>query len=321
MQAKDKIGAGVSALLLAALAGCGGGAPAPGGPSGQGGGAGAHQPVATTGADWKGVSDVLGHPGKFSDNNTVYRVALTRSDLRNVVSRGITIAPGLSLGGYVTFTRYDDTTMLMGDLVVTEDELPAVTDALQSHGIEQTALHKHLLAQTPPVWWTHVHGMGDPTRLAQGVRAALDATATPPTAPPAQTPPVGLDTAGIDNALGRKGTDDGGIYKFTIARNDTVTDAGHILPPGTGVNTALNFQPVGGGKAAINGDFVMTAPEVERVIRALRSGGVSIVELHNHSLTDEPRLFYMHFWAVDDAVALARTLRAAVNATDAKPTG
>ncbi|MEU5845347.1 DUF1259 domain-containing protein [Saccharopolyspora shandongensis] len=306
------------AVLLAALAGCGG-APPPGGQAEEPEtGPAAHQPIATADADWKGVSDAMGRTGKLTDNNTVYRVPLTRSDL-NVVSQGVAVKPGLSLGGYATFTRYDDTTLLMGDLVVTENELPKVTDALQAHGIEQTALHKHLLEQSPPVWWTHIHGMGDPARLAQGVRAALDATATPQATSTAQQPPVELDTAGIDNALGRKGTADGGIYKFSIARKDIVTDAGHVVPPGTGVNTALNFQPVGGGRAAINGDFVLTAQEVEKVIQALRQGGISVVELHNHSLTDEPRLFYLHFWSVDDGVALARTLRTAVDATNAQP--
>ncbi|MBB5159058.1 DUF1259 domain-containing protein [Saccharopolyspora phatthalungensis] len=327
MQARAKIGIGtavthraavpLAALLLVALAGCGG-APAPGGQSGQPG-PGAHEPVATADTDWKGVADTLGRAGKLTDDNTVYRVALTRSDLNNMVSQGVPIKPGLSLGGYATFTKYDDTTMLMGDLVATESELPRVTDALQAHGIEQTALHKHLLEQSPPVWWTHIHGMGDPTQLAQGVRAALDATATPRAAAATQQPPIDLDTAGIDNALGRNGTADGGIYKFTIARNDIVTDAGHVLPPGTGVNTALNFQPVGGGRAVINGDFVLTAPEVEKVIQALRKGGIIVVELHNHSLTDQPRLFYLHFWAADDGVALAKTLRTAVDATNAKP--
>ncbi|MDA3627097.1 DUF1259 domain-containing protein [Saccharopolyspora sp. WRP15-2] len=309
----------IVAVLLAALAGCGG-APTPGG-RGEApeAGPGGHQPIATADADWKGVADALGRPGKLTDGNTVYRVALTRSDLTNVVSQGVTIKPGLSLGGYATFTKYDDTTMLMGDLVVTENELPKVTDALQAHGIEQTALHKHLLEQSPPVWWTHVHGMGDPVQLAQGVRAALDATATPRATPAAPQPPVELDTAGIDNALGRKGTADGGIYKFSIARKDVVTDSGHVVPPGTGVNTGLNFQPVGGGRAAVNGDFVMTAPEVEKVVQALRKGGISVVALHNHSLTDEPRLFYLHFWGVDDGVALAKSLRAAVDATNAQP--
>jgi hypothetical protein len=190
---------------------------------------------------------------------------------------------------------------------------------LQAHGIAQTALHKHLLEQSPPGWWTHIDAMGDPVKLAQGVKAALDATAIPAPKPPGPQPPVDLDTAGIDKALGRKGTADGGLYKFTIARTETIEDDGHVLPPAFGVTTGINFQPVGGGKAAINGDFVMTAPDVQKVIQALRKGGISLVEVHNHSFTEVPRLFYAHFWAVDDGVALATALRAAVDATNVQP--
>jgi hypothetical protein len=165
--------------------------------------------VVTKEADWAGVVSALGRTGKLADG--VYRVPLTRSDLA-VVSQGVPIKPGLSLGGYASFARYADTSMMMGDLVITEAELPKVTDALQAHGIEQTALHKHLLEQSPPVWWTHFDVMGEPVQIAQGLRAALDATAIPPAiAPPAQQPPIDLDTAGIDTALGRKGTVDGGI--------------------------------------------------------------------------------------------------------------
>jgi hypothetical protein len=127
-----------------------------------------------------------------------------------------------------------------------------VTDALQAHGIAQTALRKHLLEQTPPVCWTHIHAMGDPAQLAQGLKAAFDATALPAAAAPsAQQPPVDLDTAGIDTALGRKGTADNGIYKFTLARKDVITDDGHLITPGLGVTTGINFQPFGAGRAAI----------------------------------------------------------------------
>jgi hypothetical protein len=316
----------LAALLLVALAGCGS---AIGAASSNAGDTNAdtdahhghRQPIPTTEADWKGVTDALGRTGKFGDNNTVYRVALPRTDL-TVVTGGVTVKPGLSLGGYAAFGKYHDGVMLMGDLVITEAELPKVTDALQAHGIEQTALHKHLLEQTPAVWWTHIHGMGDPVKLAQGVRAALDATAIPPAAaPPGQQPSVDLDTAGIDKALGRKGTADGGLYKFTIARKETIEDNEHILPPTFGVTTGINFQPVGGNKAAINGDFVMTAPEVQKVIQALRKGGISLVEVHNHSFTEQPRLFYMHFWAVDDGVTLATALRLALDATNLQPAG
>jgi Domain of Unknown Function (DUF1259) len=305
-----------AALLAVALAGCGNSNDTSHtGTHGEG----THRPVTTSDADWTSVTDALGRTGKFGDSNTVYRIPLVRSDLQ-VVTVGVPIKPGLSLGGYVAFAKYDDATMVMGDLVVTEAELPKVTDALQSHGIEQTALHKHLLEQSPQVWWTHIHAMGDPAKLAAGIKAALDATAiAPAAAPPTQQPPVDLDTAGIDAALGRKGNPDGGLYKFNLARQDTIVDGGHLVPPTFGVTTTVNFQPLGEGKAAINGDIVMTGPEVQKVIQALRAGNISLVTVHNHSLTDEPRLFYLHYWAVDDAVTLAKAMRAALDATNLQP--
>ena len=256
----------------------------------------------------------------LSKDNTVYRVSFPRRDL-TVTSYGVTIKPGFALGSYVAFARYrDGQTLLMGDLVVTETELQAVTDALHAHGLDQTAVHKHLLAQDPDIWWTHIHGVSaDAVALANAVRAALDRTATPPAAPPAPAPALDLDTAGIDNALGTTGTNDGGIYKFSFARDETISMDRRVVNPAMGVTTALNFQPTGGGRAAINGDFVMTADEVQNVIEALRAGGIQIVELHNHMLEEEPRLFFMHFWANDDAVALARTLRQAVDATAVHP--
>jgi hypothetical protein len=275
--------------------------------------------VATSEADWKATAQALGRSGKLSTDHTVYRVGFPRSDLK-LTSKGVPIKAGFALGSYAAFARYGDgQTMMMGDLVVTEDEVGKVTDALQSSGISQTALHKHLLAHEPPVWWTHIHAMGDPATIARGIRAALDQTATPPASAPSSPPPIDLDTTAIDAALGTKGTNDGGVYKFTFARREDVSSGNRVTPAAMGVSTGLNFQPTGGGKAAINGDFVMTAPEVQNVIRALRKGDVDIVELHNHTLDDQPRMFYMHFWAVDDAVKLARTLHTAVAASNIKP--
>lgn len=265
-------------------------------------------------ASWGGVARALGRPGKLSADKKVYRVSFPRSDLR-VTSYGVSIKPGLALGGYTAFTRYPDGMILMmGDLVVTEPELEKVTDVLQRQGIEQTAVHKHLLAHQPEVWWTHVHAAGrDAVAIARSLRTALDVTATPPVPTASRPAPAPqIDTAAIDRAMGTKGTNDGGIYKFTFKRTSPVTEHGRVIPPGMGVTTAINFQSTGGGKAAINGDFAMTADEVQHVIQALRSGGISIVEIHNHALHDEPRLFYMHFWANKDAVELAKTLHKAV---------
>jgi hypothetical protein len=312
------------AVLVTVLAGCSNGSNQPGPSAGTqpkqpaAQQPAAQQPVATTDADWSGVAQELGRPGKLTDN--VYRVALPRSDL-SVVSRGVSIKPGLSLGGYAVFTRYPDSTMLMGDLVVTEAELPRVTDALLANRIDLTGVHKHLLDQSPAIWWVHVHAMGAPAQLAKGVRAALDVTATPSavSSPGPQPPTLDLDTAGIDAALGRKGTVDSGVYKVSVPRGDTIVQDGHVLPAGLGLTTAVNFQPAGGGQAAINGDFAMTGNEVQKVIAALRQGGIEVVEVHNHGLAEHPRLFYMHFWAVNDAVALARSLRPALDATNLKP--
>ncbi|MBO3753158.1 DUF1259 domain-containing protein [Streptosporangiaceae bacterium NEAU-GS5] len=265
-------------------------------------------------AEWDGVARALGRPGKLSSDGKVYRVSFPRSDLE-VTSYGVPIKPGFALTSYAAFTRYPDGTVLvMGDLVATESEIQRLTDALQRQGIEQTALHKHLPAHQPPVWWTHIHAMGpDAAAIARSIRAALDVTATPNTPPPpASAPDLPIDTAAIDRAMGAKGTNDGGIYRFNFKRTDPVTEHGRVIPPGMGVTTAINFQPTGDGKAAVNGDFAMTADEVQHVIQSLRSGGIGIVEIHNHALHDDPRLFYMHFWANDDAVALAETLHKAV---------
>jgi hypothetical protein len=317
VKVKDAVveAAAIAGTVAVVLAGCNSGSK---GGTGTVEGSNPRSAVTTTDADWKPVADALGRSGKLGNNNTAFRVNLVRNDLQ-VTTDGVAIKPGLSLGGYAAFVRYDNNeTLLMGDLVITEAELPKVTDALQSHGIAQTALHKHLLEQTPPVWWTHVHGMGDATQLAQGLKAALDATSIGPAAPPpAQQPPVDIDTAGIDQALGRKGTPDSGLLKYSIARKDTIVEDDHVLPAASlNLTTVINFQPVGGGRAAINGDFILTDTEVQKVIQALRAGNVRIVELHNHGLTEQPRLFYMHYWAVDDAVTLAKALRPALDATN-----
>ncbi|MEV8389709.1 MULTISPECIES: DUF1259 domain-containing protein [unclassified Streptomyces] len=287
-------------------------------PATEHGGGGRHeplQPVTTTPADWQQVARALGREGAMAGDEA-YNTHFPRGDL-DVVSYGVRISPQLALGSHVAFVRYTDGTVLaMGDLTVTEGELQEVTDVLQAHGIEQTALHKHLLAHSPDVWWTHVHAHGrDPVAIARGLRAALDRTATPPPNPRSPKP-IDLDTEGIDATLGMKGSDDGGVYKATFARREVIVERGMALPRGLGAISAFIFQPLGDGRAALNGDVVMVAEEVQNVIKILRGGGIGLVELHNHGLRDEPRLFFIHLWAVDDAVELARTLRKAVDATN-----
>ncbi|GAB1692221.1 DUF1259 domain-containing protein [Krasilnikovia sp. M28-CT-15] len=271
-------------------------------------------PVTTTEADWAPVAQALGRVGRLLDGGRAYRVSFPRRDL-TVVSHGVTVRPALALSSYAAFSRYhDDRVLVMGDLAVTEAELPVVTDLAQGTGLAQTAIHKHLLAHEPQLWWTHIHALGDPVAAARAVRATLDGTGTPPGLPP-DTAPGDLDAAAVDRVLGRSGSWDGGVYRFTIARRETITDHHRVLTPGMGPTTVLGFQPTGGGHAVVNGDVAMRPGEVQAVIRALRSGGVSVVELHHHMLHDHPHLFYLHFWARGDALDAARTLRDAVDAT------
>ncbi|MFI9721850.1 DUF1259 domain-containing protein [Streptomyces sp. NPDC052396] len=279
------------------------------------------KPVPTTAEHWGGVAESLERRGEML-HELYYHVPFPRGDLR-VMCRGVRVSPALALGSHVSFVHYDDdSTMVMGDLVATEGELQKLSDALRAHGFTQTAIHKHLPAHSPEVWWTHAHAHGDdPAELARALRAVLRHTGTPPPAPaPAhRAQALDLDIAGIEEALGTRGISGEGVHTCTFNRRETITDMGRVLPPGLGATTAFNFQPLGGGRAALSGDFVMTAEEVPDALGALRRGGIDLVELHNHGLTDEPRLFFTHFWGVDDAVKLARALRPALDATNVLP--
>ncbi|MEU4929739.1 DUF1259 domain-containing protein [Streptomyces yokosukanensis] len=270
-------------------------------------------PVVTRPADWLAVAEELDGAGQLGADGIVYRATFPRYDL-NLSSYGV---GGLVEASYAAFARYPDgRTMLMGDVVATESELQRVTDTVQAHELEQTAIHKHLLAHRPTLWWTHIRGVStDPVALAFAMRACLNATATPAPREPDRTPPAGLDTAAIDTVLGAKGVSADG-YRFSFARKETISDGDCVVPPGMGVTTSFTFYSAGHGRAAVSGDFVMTAGEVQRVIKALRHGGIKVVELHNHALSDNPRLFYLHLWAVGHAVSLARTLRTAGAATN-----
>jgi len=276
------------------------------------------EPVMTKLADWADVGTAFGRAGDMK--RFMYHTAFPRRDLK-VFSHGVLIDPALALGTHVSFVRYaDGSTLLMGDVVVAESELQHFCDVLQQHGIMQTALHKHLLAHKPDVWWLHVHAHGhDPVAVARGLRAALDRTGTPPAEPAASSPPVDLDTTAIDASMGVKGITDGVIYKSTFVRRETVADGHLVLPPGLGSTTSVNFQPLGGGRAALSGDLVMIAGEVQPVLTALRRGGIELVEVHHHNLDDQPRLFFVHYWAVGDAVRLAKAVRKAVDTTNVVP--
>jgi len=280
--------------------------------------AGSQEETTSEGAsvNWEAVGQAIGKEGEQMDGG-VYRVNMPRSDL-SVTSQDVDIKPGLALGSYAALKETgEDEALVMGDLVLTEDEYDEVISQLQENGIEQTAIHKHLLEESPAIWWTHIEGRGGPVEMAEAVNAALQLTGTPLSESGGGSEEPDFDTEQLDEIIGHTGKTEGGIHKYSIGRGETVTtEDGTELPAGMGVATALNFQPTGDGQAAINGDFVMTKDEVNPVIRALRENGIEVVALHNHHINEEPRLFYMHFWANDDAETLAQGLRAALDETN-----
>jgi hypothetical protein len=269
-------------------------------------------PVARGQSGWEAVEQAFGRPGAAQPGGVV-RFSFPRSDLRVTVD-GVQLRPAFALGSWIAMRRVPGGAMAMGDLVLTEDEVAPVISRLQQGRVQQTAVHNHLLRETPRVMYVHVDAHGDPVRIAQTVRAALALTRTPldRPAPPASPAPIDLDTGAVARALGRSGRVNGGVYQVSVPRRETVREESQEVPPSMGVATAINFQPTGGGRAAITGDFVMTAGEVNPVIRALRDHGIEVTALHSHLLREQPRLYFMHFWANDDAVTLARALRTAL---------
>jgi hypothetical protein len=262
--------------------------------------------------DWRGVGEVLGRAGTVQPDG-VYKVSFPRGDL-SVTVDGVAIKPALALGSWAAFNESGGQAMAMGDLVLLESEVNPVIDELQKEGIEQTALHNHLMGETPRVMYMHFSGHGDAVAIARTLHNALATTKTPmgPPAAPAATQ-LDLPTADLDRIIGRPGKANGGVYQFAVPRAEKIMEHGMEIPASMGLATAINFQPTGNGRAAITGDFVLIAPEVNPVIRALRAGGIAVTALHSHMLEEQPRLFFMHFWANDDANKLATALRSALD--------
>ncbi len=267
--------------------------------------------------DWKKVDEAIGRNAAVVSGD-VHRYAFLRTDL-NVTLDGVTIRPALALGGWTAFKPMHGGVMIMGDLVLLETEINPVMLKLIMNGAEMTAVHNHLLRGSPATFYMHVGGHGDPVKLATALRTALAESKTPltPPSPPATQPAIDLDATQLDQIIGVKGQANGGVYQFTVPRRDPVSESGVQLSPvgPLGVATAIGFQPTGGGRAAITGDFVLAGEEVNPVIQALRSNGIEVTALHSHMLNEQPRLFFMHFWANDDALKLARGLRAALDKT------
>jgi Domain of Unknown Function (DUF1259) len=276
-------------------------------------------PLRAAQPDWKAVEQALGKSGQLQDGD-VFRVGMPRTDL-SVTVKGVPVKAAFALGSYAAFKQVGDHAMVMGDLVLLDREVPAVMSGLFSGGLEVTAVHNHVNEVSPHVLYMHYEGHGDALQLARALRQALSVSATPLGAPatPAPTGAPTLDTKQIEQGLGRTGREVGaGVFQVTVPRAEAITENGTPLLPAMGVVTVLNFQPVADGKAAITGDFVLLDREVNPVARALRQHGVDVTAIHNHGLLDTPRLFYMHFWAVDEPGKLATALKAALDQTNSR---
>jgi hypothetical protein len=274
-------------------------------------------PTNAAASNWKQVEEAMGRPGQILPGDVI-RFGMPRKDL-HVVLDSVEIKAGLALGSWAAFKQDSGGAMVMGDLVLTEDEVEPVMTKLQEGGIQESAVHNHLIGESPHVMYVHIAGHGDAVRMAKVIHDAVALTKTPgPDASPAAQPSaeLGFDQKQVEQILGHTGKVNGGILQVGVPRAETITDSGMTVPPSMGVATALNFQPTGNGKAAITGDFVLLGSEVNPVIKALRQHGIAVTALHNHMLTEEPRLFFMHFWANDDALKLAKGLRSALDLTN-----
>src|ERR1700741_4789960 len=269
--------------------------------------------VAQQTSAWKPVEDAMWRPGTMMGDGL--RFGMPRKDL-HVMVRGTPIKPGVALGSWAAFKKIGDQAMVMGDLVLTEDEIEPVMRKLQEAGIEIAAVHNHLIGEQPRVLYMHIESRGDAVKMATAIHDALALSKTPgpdASGTTASNELSGVDQKKIEAELGRSGKGNGGILAFGVPRAETITDEAMVVPPSMGVGTAINFQPTGDGKAAITGDFVLLGKEVNPVMKALREHGIDVTAVHSHMLTEEPRLFFMHFWANDDAGKLAKGLRAALD--------
>lgn len=266
-------------------------------------------------ADYKGVLDTLGKQGDFKDG--VLKVNIPRSDLKVAVD-GVATPTPFGFGGWISLTKGSGMDVMMGDLVLTEDQVSPVMSALLDNGLEVTALHNHFFWETPRIFYMHVHGHGSPADLATRVKPALaligQASATVTASPPAGRAIEGkLDTAALSKLVGYPGDQSGAVYKITIGRADLkVQEMGAMINARMGLNTWAAFYG-NDTDAVVAGDVAMLESEVTPVLKALRKNGINVVAMHHHMLGTRPTIIFLHYWGKGSAATLAAGVRAALD--------
>ena len=267
-------------------------------------------------AEYKQVLTVLDKQGDFKSD--VLKVNIPRSDI-NVTVAGVAVPTPFGFGGWVAMTKGDGGhEVLMGDLVLLQDEVNPVMSALLDNGFDVTALHNHFFWDEPRMCYMHVHGHGTAGELAAKLKPALDligkqtAGSARPT-PPAGTSPSAMDTARLIGIVGAQGEQTGAVYKFTLARNDLkVVEMGAPINARMGLNTWAAFTGTS-ENAAVAGDIAMLESEVTPVLKALRTNGLDVVAIHHHMTNSRPTIIFLHYWGTGPAERLARGFKAAVN--------
>jgi hypothetical protein len=259
------------------------------------------------------IEQVTGLKGQWNEKEGVFRLQVPRSDL-SVLAAGTKITPPLGLTAWAAFTKAGAHAVVMGDIVLTEDQVNLAMDAALQNGLEVTALHNHFFWESPRVMFMHIGGMGDEGRLAAGVAKVFEALKQKGEAPSADIDPASssLDPKRIDAVLGHSGEMSKGVYKVVVGRE--VKMAGHAMGNAMGVNTWAGFAG-SDDRAVVDGDFAMLETELQDVLKALRAGGINIVAIHQHMIREQPRMLFLHYWGVGRSEDLARALAAALKKT------
>jgi hypothetical protein len=269
--------------------------------------------------DTVAIQQAIGKTGQLSGD--VYKVTFPRTDL-HVARDSVAIRPGLALTGWAAFKAVGSEAVTHGDLAIKEAEVNPVVAKLRAEQIEVTAIHNHLLGESPRVMYVHFWGRGPAARLAAALKAALALTSTLMADAPAAS--ANQDVPGADEiqqTLGLKGAVKGGVLGLSKPRPEPVTMNGVALPPAMGMATSMNFQAGDAGKVASTGDFVLAGDEVNPVISALTAHGIEVTALHNHMIHGSPELYFMHYWAHDTPGRVAAGLKAGLDAMGQKPAG